>query len=86
MDEQHGTAAAQLDTASNPPHSSPSVLPGIALTALLVGGVGAFLYADWRHAHPVPEVPEGIEPMLKVPGVIPDALRKASTAPGASQQ
>ena len=83
MDERHGTAA-QPDAAPSPPHGSPSILPGIALAALLLGGIGTFLYADWREAHPAPEVPEGVEPMLKVPGVVPDALREASAAPGAS--
>ena len=86
MNDQYGTPAAQPEAASSPPHSSSSILPGIALAVLLVGGVGTFLYADWRQAHPAPEVPEGVEPMLKVPGAVPDAMRKSSTLPGALQR
>lgn len=55
---------------------SDSIVPGIMMTVLLLGGLGAFVYSEWRRAHPSPAIPDGIEPLLKVPGEIPKALRK----------
>ena len=53
-----------------------SILPGIAVAALIVGGIGVFAYADWRAAHPLADVPDDVEPVLKVPGEVPRALRR----------
>jgi hypothetical protein len=69
---------ARDDTVSAP-HAAPrggSILPGIAVAALIVGGIGIFAYADWRAAHPLADVPDDVEPVLKVPGVVPRALRR----------
>lgn len=57
---------------------SDGIVPGIVITALLLGGIGAFVYGEWRRAHPAPAAPDGIEPILKVPGEIPKALRRPS--------
>ena len=53
-----------------------SILPGLAVAALIVGGIGVFAYADWRAAHPLADVPDDVEPVLKVPGDVPRALRR----------
>jgi len=45
-----------------------------------------FAYTEWRRTHPAPEIPDGIEPMLKVPGEIPKALRKPSSELGAARR
>jgi len=85
MDDKPATASPPSDTP--PDHAQRGVLPGVAMAMLILGGVGAFAYAGWRETHPAAEVPEGVEPMLKVPGEIPGALRKAPTGlPGRSQR
>jgi len=84
MEDQIESAAARgdLSTPDQPPRS-PSIVPGIMITALLLGGVGMFVYAEWRRAYPAPDIPEGVEPMLKVPGDVPKALRKPNIELGA---
>lgn len=78
-----GSAAApEAQAASNPLRQSDSIVPGIVITALLLGGIGMFFYAEWRRAHPVPAIPDGVEPMLKIPGEIPKALRKPTVELG----
>ena len=68
MDEQtpkpQVAAAAQRQAAS-------SVVPGIALLAIIVAGIGVFAYSSWRESHPIPRVPEDVEPQLKQPAVVP---------------
>jgi len=48
-----------------------SVLPGIAMLAMIVAGIGVFAYSSWRESHPIPRVPADVEPQLKQPGVVP---------------
>lgn len=55
------------------------IVPGILITVLLLGGIGAFVYSEWRRAHPSPAIPDGIEPILKVPGEVPKALRSQAS-------
>lgn len=77
-DPTRSAAAGDDEVAPDRLPRSDSIVPGIVMTALLLGGIGAFVYAEWRRAHPSPAIPDGIEPILKVPGEIPEALRKPS--------
>jgi hypothetical protein len=70
MDNHSGSSTEH----GGPPQAG-SIVPGIVITALLLGGGGVLLYGDWRRAHPVAPAPDGIQPMLKIPGEIPKALR-----------
>jgi len=63
------TAAARRQSAS-------SVLPGIALLAIILAGIGMFAYSSWLESHPIPRVPEDVEPQLKQPGVVPQPARR----------
>ena len=72
-DGRWGDGAAQGQVAL-----SRSILPGVAMAAILIAGIGVFAYQSWREAHPLPQVPEDVEPQLKQPGVVPEAMRKAS--------
>jgi hypothetical protein len=55
-----------------------SIVPGLAMATLILGGAGMLGYMSWREAHPLPEVPSDVEPLLKVPGEVPRALRKSA--------
>ena len=48
------------------------------MAAIIIGGIGVFAYSSWREAHPLPRVPDDVEPQLKQPGVVPEPLRRAS--------
>ena len=71
MDEQ---SPNPQPTAAQRPAAS-SVLPGIALLAIIISGIGVFAYSSWRESHPIPRVPEDVEPQLKQPGVVPQPAR-----------
>ena len=73
MDEQ--TPKPQV-TAAQRQAASSSVLPGIALLAIILAGIGVFAYSSWRESHPIPFVPEDVEPQLKQPGVVPQPARR----------
>ena len=62
------------DTAAQQKAAS-SVLPGIAMLAIILAGIGVFAYSSWRESHPIPRVPEDVEPQLKQPGVVPQPAR-----------
>jgi hypothetical protein len=70
MDEQTPTqvTAAQRQAASG-------VLPGIAMLAIILSGIGVFAYSTWRESHPIPRAPADVEPQLKQPGVVPQPAR-----------
>ena len=71
MDEH--ASKPQITAAQRQPASS--VLPGIALLAIILAGIGVFAYSSWRESHPIPRVPEDVEPQLKQPGVVPQPAR-----------
>jgi hypothetical protein len=75
------TRPATLDHAETPkpPPRDGSIVPGLAMAALLLGGLGVMLYASWREDHPLPETPDDVEPVLKVPGEIPKALKSSAS-------
>jgi hypothetical protein len=79
MNDQTKSAAAHGDETPRDGLPQPdSIVPGIVIATLLLGGIGAFMYTEWRRAHPLPAIPDGVEPILKVPGEIPKALRLAA--------
>ena len=71
MDEQ--TPKPQVTAARQQVASS--ILPGIAMLAIILAGIGVFAYSSWRESHPIPRVPEDVEPQLKQPGVVPQPAR-----------
>jgi len=73
MDEQRSNAQA---SGAQQKHAS-SALPGIALLAIILAGIGVLAYSSWRESHPVPRAPEDVEPQLKQPSVVPLPARAA---------
>ena len=78
MDPNDTAQPTVTDAQAQPVRRSGSVLPGIALLAVLLGGIGLVAYQSWREANPLPRVPDDVEPMLKQPGVVPKPLQRAS--------
>jgi hypothetical protein len=55
------------------------MVPGLTLVAMIIAGIGVFAYSSWRESHPLPRIPDDVEPQLKRPGVTPpESVQKAT--------